>query len=92
MPSDFEDDNSALVAFEGPPGSFVDSAPAHLLTTATIRAMAKERTDLQWETARFRPNVVIDVAGESPAEQDWIGRRLAIGEVELRSTSRASGA
>lgn len=83
VPSDFEDEDSALVAFEGPFGSFVDSAPVHILTTATIRAMAKERTDLQWETARFRPNVVIDVAGESPAEQDWVGRRLAIGEVEL---------
>jgi uncharacterized protein YcbX len=83
VPSDFEDDDSTLKAFEGPSGSFVDSAPVHLLTTASIRAMATERADLQWDTARFRPNVVVDVGGEALAEQDWIGRRLAVGEVEL---------
>jgi hypothetical protein len=83
MPSDFEDDDSAPVALEGPHGSFVDSAPVHILTTASIRAMTKERPDLQWEMARFRPNVVIDVAGEAPIEQEWIGRHLTVGEVEL---------
>ncbi len=83
MPSDFEDDDSAPVTFEGPYGSFVDGGPVHILTTASIRAMKDERADLQWDTARFRPNLLIDVVGEALAEQDWIGRRLAVGNVEL---------
>ncbi len=83
MPSDFEDDDSAPVVFEGPYGSFVDSGPVHVLTMASIRAMTNERPDLQWDVARFRPNVIIDGAGEGPVEQQWIGSRLTVGEVEL---------
>jgi uncharacterized protein YcbX len=84
MPSDFEDDESERVRWEGPYGSFVDSGPVHVLTTSSIRAMVSERPDLQWELARFRPNVLIDGDGDSPVEQDWIGRRLTVGEVELQ--------
>jgi uncharacterized protein YcbX len=84
MPADFEDDQSKRVRWEGPSGSFVDDGPVHILTTSSIRALASERPDLQWDIARFRPNILIEAEGDSPVEQDWIGRRLALGVVELQ--------
>ena len=63
----------------GTPGTtFVDFAPVHLITSATLaRAGA--------EMIRYRPNLVIDTPGGVPfAENDWTGRDVAIGQVLLR--------
>ncbi|MDQ1418801.1 MAG: uncharacterized protein QOJ52_763 [Acidimicrobiaceae bacterium] len=83
MPSDFEDDESERVRWEGPYGSFVDSGPVHVLTSASIRALASERPDLEWDVARFRPNVLIEVEGESMVEQAWLGQRLTFGTAAI---------
>ena len=83
MPVDFEDDWSEPVSWQGPLGTFVDSAPVHVLTTATLRAVASERPDLQWDVARFRPNILIEAPGEELVEQRWIARRIRLGETEL---------
>lgn len=61
----------------------LDIRPVHVLTTASLRTVAAERPDLQWDVARFRPNVLIDVDGAAPVEGKWLGRRLTIGDVEL---------
>lgn len=50
-----------------------DSAPIHLVTTASLRW-------LQADERRFRPNLVIDVPGDGPVEQQWIGRRFGLGD------------
>lgn len=81
--SDFEDDGSAPSRWEGPPGSFVDQSPLHLLTTASLRGLHLDRHDLQVEVRRFRPNLVIDLEGEGFVEQGWIGRHLALGSATL---------
>jgi uncharacterized protein YcbX len=70
----------------GPPGSFVDSSPVHLITTSTLEALRVERPDLDWATRRFRPNVVIATTGSSFVEQEWVGQKLAVGQVELLVT------
>lgn len=63
---------------QGTSGStFVDYAPVHLITTATL-------DHLGTEALRFRPNLVIDTPGEQPfAENSWIGREISIGDVRL---------
>jgi hypothetical protein len=81
--ADFEDDASAAERWTGPEGSFVDSSPVHVITTATLRSLALERPDLQWELARFRPNLLIDLEGTGLPELGWTGRTIRIGEVEL---------
>lgn len=83
MPLDFEDDASEPVQWQGPKGSFADSSPVHVLTTASLAAMAAERPDLQWVPERFRPNILVDIATEGCVEQEWIGRRIEVGEAEL---------
>lgn len=83
MPADFEDDRSEPVSWQGPKGSFADSSAVHLLTTASLRAMAAERPDLGWQPARFRPNILIETEFEGCIEQEWIGRRVTVGDVVL---------
>jgi uncharacterized protein len=63
----------------GTPGrTFVDFAPVHVITTASLARVGAEM-------ARYRPNVVLDTPdGAAFAENDWIGRDLVIGPVRLR--------
>ncbi|MBX9791895.1 MAG: MOSC domain-containing protein [Pirellulales bacterium] len=69
-----------------PPEGFFDLAAVHLLTTASVQALAAAAPASRFDIRRFRPNLVI----ETPAgrvgfvENDWIGRTLWIGDdVEL---------
>ncbi len=66
---------------QGTPGStFVDYAPVHLITTATLDRIGAE-------AVRYRPNLVISTpAGEAYAENHWVGREIVIGGVRLRGT------
>jgi uncharacterized protein len=60
---------------QGTPGTtFVDYAPVHLITSATL-------DEVGVENVRYRPNVVIETPpGTAPfVENDWIGRELHIG-------------
>jgi MOSC domain-containing protein len=64
----------------GPPGTFVDFAPLHLLTTSTLDRIAElsphGRTDLE----RYRPNIVIRTATTGFTENDWLDRILRVGD------------
>src|SRR5579875_463658 len=53
----------------GTPGStFVDFAPVHLITSASLGRVGTEMI-------RYRPNLVLDTPGAAPfAENDWSGR------------------
>lgn len=60
-------------------------APVHVLTTASLARLKALHPAGNPDPRRFRPNVVVEmgaVEGSFP-ETEWIGRRLAIGEVEL---------
>jgi uncharacterized protein YcbX len=82
--SDQMDDESGTVTWQGRAGSgFVDSSPVHLVTTASLRAVRNQRPDLDWQVRRFRPNLLIDAAGDERVEDAWIGHRCSIGAVEL---------
>ena len=63
-----------------PPGTFVDFAPLHLLTTATLDRIAELSPYRRAHLERYRPNVVIRTeAGDFP-ENDWLGRDLRVGD------------
>ncbi|NKY56405.1 MOSC domain-containing protein [Nocardia flavorosea] len=66
------------VARATPGTSFVDYAPLHLVTTASL-----DRLDVEAE--RYRPNLIVTTpAGFPPyGENDWVGKELSIGEVRL---------
>ncbi len=63
-----------------PPGTFVDFAPLHLLTTATLDRIAELSPHRRAHLERYRPNLVIRTeAGDFP-ENDWLGRDLRVGD------------
>lgn len=81
LPTDAWDTSSPLWEFPGPPGGpFVDLAAAHLLTTASLRAAEALRPESAWDVRRFRPNALLDVAGEGFVEDAWVGRAVGLGE------------
>jgi uncharacterized protein YcbX len=82
---DFEHDDSPLVTWEGPRGSFVDESALHLMTTLDLDQLVSERPDLQWEMRRFRPNVLMEPAEVGPLPLEP-GSRVALGECEIAIT------
>ncbi|HVX45584.1 MAG TPA: MOSC N-terminal beta barrel domain-containing protein [Mycobacteriales bacterium] len=62
----------------GTPGrNFVDYAPVHLITTATLRRVGAD-------LIRYRPNVVLDLPGLEPyAENGWSDREIMAGAAVL---------
>lgn len=60
-------------------------APIHLLTTASLARLKALYPEGSPDPRRFRPNIVVDMAaieGSFP-ETEWIGRKLAIGDLLL---------
>lgn len=63
-----------------PPGSFVDFAPVHLVTTATLRRVGAATSSGVVDPARYRPNLLLDTLGDGFEENGWVGRELRIGD------------
>lgn len=72
--------------------SFVDLAAIHLVTTASLRALAPVVPDAVIDIRRFRPNIVVDTGdAEGFVEGDWVGRRVTVGDdVVLRVADNAT--
>jgi len=75
-----------LFEFTSPPGTYFDAFPIHVLTTASLAAMAQSNPAADWDVRRFRPNFFVKtVAGiEGLIESEWTGRTLRIGTVEVK--------
>ena len=83
---DFTRFPAALFEFTSPPGSYFDAFPLHLLTTASLNAMARVNPAARWDVRRFRPNLVLATDGtlEGLAEAEWPGRTLRLGDLTVR--------
>jgi hypothetical protein len=73
------------LAQEAPGRTFVDYAPVHVITSATLAAVraagAGEGRGHDADPRRFRPNLVLDTPELSGfAENAWVGRELAVGD------------
>ncbi len=64
----------------GPPGTFVDFAPLHLLTTSTLDRIAELSPNGRADLQRYRPNVVVHSTAPGFAENDWLERILRVGD------------
>jgi len=77
------------VSWQLPAGSFVDSSPVHLLTTATLDRLRSIYPAGRFEPRRFRPNIIVATPPQAAGfvENDWVGRQISIGaRVRLRVT------
>jgi len=73
----------------GPPGTFVDFAPLHLLTTSTLNRIAELSPSGRADLGRYRPNIVVRSTAPGFAENDWLERDLRVGnELVLRVIAR----
>ena len=64
----------------GPPGTFVDFAPLHLLTTSTLDRIAELSPDGRADPQRYRPNIVVLSTTSGFTENDWYERTLRVGD------------
>ena len=70
-----------------PPGTFLDYAPLHLITSTTLDSIGAALPDGAIEAARYRPNVVIRATDGDAGfpENGWVGGTVRIGDsVALR--------
>jgi uncharacterized protein YcbX len=68
-------------SFDAPPGAFVDLAPLHLLTTASLRAIGAYYPEGRFDPRRFRPNLLIECGERRDFVEDEVeGHVLQIGE------------
>ena len=67
------------------PGTYFDCYPLMLTSTAALKSLAAAEPGSQFDERRFRPNLIVDAGGETGfPENEWVGRRLRMGEVELQ--------
>jgi uncharacterized protein len=62
-------------------------APLHLVTTASLQALAQTASLAPLDARRFRPSVLIETEdGEGFLENDWISHRIRIGDADIHVT------
>jgi uncharacterized protein YcbX len=61
------------------PGTLLDIAALHVVAAGTLRGLAAEYPDGDWDPRRLRPNILIDDGRELGEEDDWAGCDLHIG-------------
>jgi uncharacterized protein len=87
MGADPVDDTSAVFDWTGPPGSWVDLADAHVLSTASLATAAGHHPDGVWDVRRFRPTAVVEAAEPGAAdgwpEDAWLDHTLVVGGAVL---------
>jgi uncharacterized protein YcbX len=87
MTFNVDDEDQDVFEWPTPPGTFLDLAPVHLLTTASLAAAAAEHPDGTWSVHRFRPSILVDTQDLGGfVENDWVGATLQIGDAALSVT------
>lgn len=84
LPGILDNFPSAAAEFVVKPGSFFLVTQLHLMTTGSLVWMKTINPSADWQSRRFRPNVVVDTgSGHGPVEQDWIGQQIAMGDAAV---------
>jgi len=69
------------------PGRYAAS-PLHLVTTASLAALATVAGVPSVDSRRFRPSLLIDTDEEGFVENGWLGQTMTIGPVEIKVNER----
>lgn len=81
-------DLTMFARYSTPPGMFVDLAPVHVMTTASLATIGAAIGEVDVDVRRFRPNVLIaaDGADDGLPESHWTGGHLTLGGAVLEVT------
>ena len=67
--------------------SFFDLFPLSVLTTSSLDQLGELEPQSHFDTRRFRMNVIVETPARGFVENEWLDRRLAIGDdVQIRVT------
>ncbi|MGH7926142.1 MAG: MOSC domain-containing protein [Candidatus Binatus sp.] len=83
---DFSTLPAQLLEFTSPFGTFFDAFPFLVITTASLKWLGGRNPGADFDTRRFRPNVLIETKPEIEglAEAEWSGRTLRIGVTGIK--------
>jgi uncharacterized protein len=75
-----------ILRFTSPFGTFFDAFPFNVLTTASLSAMSSHNPAADFDSRRFRPNVLVETKSgiEGLVEAEWSGRTLRIGTTRIK--------
>jgi uncharacterized protein len=75
-----------ILEFTSPFGTYFDAFPLQVLTTASLNALAIRNPSADFDSRRFRPNVLIETTRgiERLVEAEWSGRTLRIGATRIK--------
>ena len=91
MYTGMSDEDSPLFDWPGPPGTWLDLADAHWLTTASLAAIADEHPDGEWDVRRFRPTALIEPVATGFVEEAWSTIEVGtVGSEVLMATPRCT--
>jgi uncharacterized protein YcbX len=72
--------NERGLASAVPEGSFFDLYPLSVLTTSSLDQLGELEPQSRFDARRFRMNVIVETPARGFVENEWLGRRLAIGD------------
>jgi len=77
-----------IFEYTSPLGTYFDLFPLHLLTTASLRALAAKTPGSAFDVRRFRPNLLIEPSdgAQGLVEIGWSGKTVRIGAATLSIT------
>ncbi|TFV60091.1 MOSC domain-containing protein [Mycobacterium sp. PS03-16] len=80
-------DLAMFARYSTPPGAFVDLAPVHVMSRASLTTIGAE-IGADVDVRRFRPNILLalDDSGDGLPESHWTGGRLSVGGAVLEVT------
>jgi hypothetical protein len=83
LAQELEDELGHPVVVDAQTVGFFDAAPLHILSEASLRALAEHAGHDELDRRRFRANVMVDIGDQPFGEDAWIGRRLGLGGAQI---------